>query len=41
MVVFVCGALMKEEALSLMQPPNHKNLRFKPSGSLMRYIGSL
>lgn len=33
--------LMKEKALSRMQPPNHKNLRFKPSGSLMRFLDSL
>jgi site-specific recombinase XerD len=33
--------LMKEKALSRMQPPNQKNLRFKPSGSLMRFLDSL
>lgn len=33
--------LMKEKALSRMQPPNQKNLRFKPSGSLLRFLDSL
>lgn len=33
--------LMKEKALSRMQPPNQKNLRFKASGSLMRFLDSL
>jgi integrase/recombinase XerD len=32
---------MKEQALSRMQPPNQKHLRFKPAGSLMRFLDSL
>lgn len=33
--------LMKEQALSRMQPPNQKNLRFKPTCGLMRFLDSL
>lgn len=33
--------LMKEKALSRLQPPNQKNLRFKPSSSLMQFLDSL
>ncbi len=33
--------LMKEQALSRMQPPNQKNLRFKPSCGLMQFLDSL
>ncbi|MFU8778583.1 MAG: tyrosine-type recombinase/integrase [Roseovarius sp.] len=33
--------LMKEKALSRMQPPRQKNPRFKPSCSLLRFLDSL
>jgi integrase/recombinase XerD len=33
--------IMKEKALSRMQPPRQRNLRFKPTGDLMRFLDSL